>query len=114
MADTPKRLQLSRRAGYRKPEGAVVVARPSRWGNPYSVAEHGQASAVDRHRVMVGMAIGNAARNGWPHPYAELRNRDLACWCRLCPEHAEGKPLGVECSKCAPCHADVLMEAANG
>lgn len=31
----PKRIQLSRRAGWRKSEGAVVVARPTKWGNPF-------------------------------------------------------------------------------
>lgn len=31
----PARLQLSRAKGWRKPEGAVVVARPTRWGNPF-------------------------------------------------------------------------------
>lgn len=34
---TPRRLQLSRAAGWRKPEGAVVVSRPTRWGNPFPV-----------------------------------------------------------------------------
>lgn len=28
-------MQLRRTKGYRKPEGAVVVARPSKWGNPF-------------------------------------------------------------------------------
>ena len=28
-----KRIQLRRTKGWRKPEGAIVVARPSRWGN---------------------------------------------------------------------------------
>ncbi len=32
-----ERIQLSRRRGYRKPEGTVVVARPSGWGNPFRV-----------------------------------------------------------------------------
>ena len=31
----PRRVQLSRRKGWRKPENTVVVARPSRWGNPF-------------------------------------------------------------------------------
>jgi hypothetical protein len=35
--DQPKRIQLRRTKGWRKPEGAIVVARPSRWGNPYHV-----------------------------------------------------------------------------
>lgn len=31
----PERIRLSRERGWRKPEGAVVVARPTRWGNPF-------------------------------------------------------------------------------
>lgn len=31
----PRRIQLSRAKGWKKPEGAVVVARPTRWGNPF-------------------------------------------------------------------------------
>lgn len=35
MSTTPKRIQLRRTKGWRKPEGAVVVSRPSKWGNPF-------------------------------------------------------------------------------
>ncbi|WP_156803257.1 DUF4326 domain-containing protein, partial [Mycobacterium gordonae] len=31
----PSRIQLRRTKGWRKPEGAIVVARPSKWGNPF-------------------------------------------------------------------------------
>lgn len=31
----PERIQLRRTAGWRKPAGAVTVARPTRWGNPF-------------------------------------------------------------------------------
>lgn len=31
----PYRVQLSRAKGWRKPPNTVVVARPSRWGNPF-------------------------------------------------------------------------------
>lgn len=33
----PKRIQLRRSKGWRLPGGAVVVARPSRYGNPFRV-----------------------------------------------------------------------------
>lgn len=33
----PKRIQLRRTKGWRKPKGAIVVARPTMWGNPYAV-----------------------------------------------------------------------------
>ncbi|MFA4050644.1 DUF4326 domain-containing protein [Mycobacteroides chelonae] len=33
----PERIQLHRTKGWRKPEGAIVVSRPSRWGNPFRI-----------------------------------------------------------------------------
>lgn len=39
---------------------------------------------------------------------AALAGSNLACWCHLCPDHADGKPLDVTCAVCAPCHLDVL------
>lgn len=36
---TPKRIQLRRTKGWRKPDGAVIVAPPSKWGNPFRVNE---------------------------------------------------------------------------
>ncbi len=33
----PVRIQLSRRKGYRKPPGAIVVSRPGPYGNPFPV-----------------------------------------------------------------------------
>lgn len=32
---SPQRIQLRRSSGWRKPEGAVVVSRPTKWGNPF-------------------------------------------------------------------------------
>lgn len=33
----PERIRLRRTKGYRKPEDAVVVARPTKWGNPFRI-----------------------------------------------------------------------------
>lgn len=33
--DKPCRVQLKRTKGWRKPEGAIVVSRPTKWGNPF-------------------------------------------------------------------------------
>ena len=89
----PRRIQLRRARGWRKPPGAVVVSRPSRWGNPYTIAEHGRERAIElyRERLRRHPELVEAARR-------ELAGRDLACWCA--PELA--------------CHADVLIEVANG
>lgn len=35
----PRRIQLSRRKGWRMPDGAVSVARPTRWGNPFRLGD---------------------------------------------------------------------------
>ncbi len=88
-----QRIQLSRAKGWRKPEGAVVVARPTRWGNPYTVAEYGGDEAIRLYREWLTSQpeLVAAAR-------AELAGHDLACWCPL-----DG-----------PCHADILLSVANG
>ena len=96
----PKRIQMHRRKGgwrHDHPD-AVIVARPTYWGNPYRVLEstnEARQEAVDLFRKWLkkpgeGAAFAAAAR-------AQLRGKDLACWC----------PLD------APCHADVLLEIAN-
>lgn len=89
------RIQLRRTKGWRKPPGAVVVSRPSRWGNPFKVTDERYADAVSAfeawlHGTPSGRRLRRAARE-------ELRGRDLACWC---PPHE-------------PCHADVLLAVAN-
>jgi len=110
-----ERIQLRRTKGYRKPPGAVVVSRPSKWGNPWRIGEPSPwgdhepltpAAAVEVYRYMIGnpdVAVGQV--HGWQaNPEfsrvarAELAGHDLACWC----------PLDQ------PCHADVLLELANG
>ncbi|EIU48439.1 DUF4326 domain-containing protein [Mycobacteroides abscessus] len=98
----PERIQLRRTKGWRKPEGAIVVSRPSRWGNPYR-ADGNRPQAVALFRDMLQRApVGDG---GWGLDgesvfdtiRRELRGHDLACWC----------PLDQ------PCHADVLLEIAN-
>jgi hypothetical protein len=37
---SPKRIQLSRKKGWRKPEGTIIVARPSTHGNFYKVTRN--------------------------------------------------------------------------
>lgn len=43
-----------------------------------------------------------------------LKGKNLACWCRLCDKHKDGKPFGEVCTDCKPCHVDVLGEISNG
>ncbi|SDE23397.1 protein of unknown function [Salipiger thiooxidans] len=94
----PKRIQMTRRkGGWRKDHpDAVVVARPSKWGNPYQ----GDGRGVDR--AMLASLFGELMKRPEKSAFVEevrreLRGKDLACWCPL-----DG-----------PCHADVLLEIAN-
>lgn len=100
----PLRIQRRRTKGYRLPEGAVYVGRPTKWGNPLSVN-----LAVGRTRESVEEFfwayaenfIRNYRKNADPQyrglNIEELRGKQLACWCRLDEW----------------CHADVLCELAN-
>lgn len=92
---TPRRIQRRRTKGYRLPEGAVYVGRPTRWGNPYRAGEElrsGPAEVVAWYRywLLSQPAMVRRVRQ-------ELAGKDLACWC----------PTGQ------PCHADVLLAVAN-
>lgn len=111
----PKRIQLRRHAGWRKPPGTIVVARPSRWGNPFTVADAIDANYENPQRACVAhfrawmegapdyfdqLEVGGRrhCRRELTAALPELRGHDLACWC----------PLDQ------PCHADVLLELASG
>jgi hypothetical protein len=108
----PLRVRRSRKKGSRLPAGAVVVSRPSKWGNPFSVAKQaggGWARIASYGSMGQFAAPGPAAAlyRWWLQHTAEgqellaklpeLRGKQLACWC----------PLDQ------PCHADVLAELAN-
>lgn len=122
---TPQRVQMSRRHPWRTDHpDAVIVARPTRWGNPFPLADFqpGYKVVTDAGQVLVYLtmapetqrALATAAFrqalagtfrpemvSGYPSP-SEIRDalagKDLACWCP--PDQ--------------PCHADVLLEIANG
>ena len=119
----PDRIQRRRTKGWRKPEGAVYVGRGSGWGNPYRVGECGlwipdtpHPLTTERepgdyeHGIRVEICPDRATATAWFRAYMQsyelllanalrdLAGRDLMCWC----------PPGQ------PCHADVLLELANG
>ena len=103
----PKRIQRKRTKGWKMPEGAVSVTRPGRWGNPFIVSPKVRPGArsggeyicvpsvedaVACFREMMAQSPARTAA-----AIAELRGKDLACFC----------PLDQLC------HADVLLEIAN-
>ena len=93
----PKRIQRSRRKGWRMPPNTVNVARPSKWGNPFVVDERARVSnrriATDLFRDLLQLggawsSIPLARRDTRRIPAVlttvddvrrELRAKDLAC-----------------------------------
>lgn len=108
----PERIQQRRTKGWRKPENTVSVARPGPWGNPWRVGDSAliewpyvapadgvvqvrevpitAALAVELYRIAIAPSTDEVR--------AELAGKNLMCFC----------PLDQ------PCHADVLLELANG
>lgn len=94
----PRRLQLRRTKGWRLPPGAVNVARPSAWGNPYRIGDRVEGWGLVKDRAdAVALYRERCLVPPDGRGYDELKGRSLACWCPL-----DG-----------PCHADVLLERAN-
>jgi len=134
----PARIQLRRTKGWRKPVGAVVVARPSLWGNPWRPGAPGtfwlpnlpvadmpirldlsaeDAVALYRRLLEGGPDPVNAAlpahltAQGRRTVRGDLRAHATRIRARL-PE-LRGRDLACWCPEGAPCHADVLLEMAN-
>lgn len=126
-ADAPRRIQLRRTKGWRMPPNTVKVDRTTKWGNPYMVERvsgqlwetrfrpHGLRGIIHPSKNDAAKQAVDMFRAG-PALHMELgplRGKNQACWCNLCDVHKDGKPLGVECLDCSPCHADVTLELAN-
>lgn len=130
----PHRVQLSRRKGWRKPENTVVVARPSIWGNPFTIGSFKQVRGGRREfsvAVMGGIAsyiqsetyARRIAVDEYGRWLAKPRPLDpyFHHWKQIEKHSAildrigelAGKNLACWCPLDQPCHADVLLELAN-
>ncbi len=112
MTERPKRVQRSRKKGWRKPEGAVIVDRTSRWGNPFTVKSAKSAGYKSPAQVVVSSFRDWLDGDNWAcgclDNYEEKRARILSEI-----ETLRGKDLVYTCPLDQPCHADVLLEIAN-
>jgi hypothetical protein len=84
----PRRIQRRRTKGWRMPEGAVYVGRGKGDYGRYAIE-----IAVEQFREHLHPRSVRAR-----DAEIQLGGRDLVCWC----------PLDQ------PCHADVLLDLANG
>jgi len=97
----PKRIQMTRQKPWRKDNpDAVIVARPSKWGNPWKIGDRAVCDAHDavhKFKMWAYDCLDPRVTGSIFDDLRELRGKDLACWC----------PLDQ------PCHADVLLKLAN-
>jgi len=99
---SPRRVQRKRIKGWRMPPNTVSVCRPGKWGNPFRVGDGLHTTAqqcVDAYErwLTSGESYTHEAAPPSTAELAELRGKNLACFC----------PLDQ------PCHADVLLSLAN-
>lgn len=115
----PSRIQRKRTKGWRMPEGAVYVGRPSIYGNPFKLGVPFCAPVIrqvntpreavdvfrawidlvtlpplfyDRDLIVAHVRLKAALQRG------DLVGKDLVCWCPTWQD----------------CHADVLLRIAVG
>lgn len=117
----PERIQQRRVKGWRKPENTVSVARPGKFGNPFSIGH--AFSVVDSTGVIVDYA---KRRHVFVRDAAMAVDlfREWACGqIRIVGFHRQislreirelrGRNVMCFCAVDQPCHGDVLLELAN-
>lgn len=138
MTDRPIRIQLSRAKGWKMPENTVKVDRSTKWGNPWRTGSPGclglrempsdyrlplpvdQKSAVNAYRIWLTKkpewwmipSDHMFTTRGWEAFWAAFNSQQQAVLMRL--HQLRGKNLACWCKPGDPCHADVLLELANG
>jgi hypothetical protein len=100
----PRRIQLKRTKGWRMPPNTVKVDRSTKWGNPFKVDYKGMTPelAVQSFKNLLDefgeYQVSKRVKVTLHDIKRELRGKNLACWCK----------------SSEVCHADVLLEIANG
>lgn len=84
-----KRVQRKRTRDWRMPPNTVYVGRPTKWGNPYTLANFNRERAITEYAEWLRQQL--LADDTFLDP---LKGKDLACWC----------PLDKSC------HVDVLLK----
>ena len=126
LAVCPIRVQRKRVKGYRMPENTKSVTRPGKFGNPYKIGMHNifdikdttgkslkdyliEKNGENKYHTVEDVLLayrqkinGSQAMQSVIKYY--LKGKNLACFC----------PITDEKGNYIPCHADILLEVANG
>jgi hypothetical protein len=95
----PIRIRRRQWDGWKCPVGAVYCGRPSKYGNPFKIADSSRIGALVAFRAMLK---DKKQRNqiGYPSDETikrELKGMNLVCWCGLNQD----------------CHVNDLLRIAN-
>lgn len=132
---SPQRIQRQRTKGWRMPERAVYVGRPTAWGNPFRVGDFyaSRTWAHDRPDPRGDRGVSSTYHHDsmtlgpWTETIAKVRDRPHAVelfrayiayedidWATPRIRAAlGGRDLACWCPLGEPCHADVLLALAN-
>lgn len=81
LIEAPKRIQIRRTKGFRMPEGAIRVARPGKWGNPFRYGDYTGLKRVPA-AIEEGAAWeyeGRISADGASHAYHHPGGRITHC-----------------------------------
>ena len=103
----PRRVQLSRKRGWRMPANTAKIDRSTRWGNPFRVGDScthpvsGKSVLVRNieHAIaLFALFLSTPAASGVVEAAKrELVGKNLACWCKA------GEA----------CHGDILLQLTS-
>ena len=115
----PERIQRRRTKGWRLPDGAVSVTRPSEFGNPFRVSRLNghpdydwwvEYSTTSVWFFKTKVEAADAAVRLYRHWIDLPQNHKLRARARLA---LHGKNLACFCRLEDSCHADVLLSISN-
>lgn len=123
----PIRIQSKRTKGWKMPESAVYVGRPTRYGNRFRLGGwYAKGDASPSSHAKLGQFIYTETTREYADArYTHIRTRTQAVeWFRWYMDQVpdfraqvqselRGKNLACWCPLDQPCHADVLLEIAN-
>jgi len=103
------------------PANTVRVARPSRWGNPFTIDAWGRDRAIALYRRMLAGGWSPSWVRDMSEDQAALVYQTMVDWrsklganaVDLARQDLRGFNLACWCKPTEACHADVLLEVAN-
>ena len=104
----PKRIQRKREKGWKLPENAKIVTRPTRWGNPFPIGRRVRVvlKNTEEHSVFMHRETSLELYRAWLYDHSRE-------WLDNCVESLKGYDLACWCDLTSKCHADFLLEYVN-